>query len=63
MVRIQVGRRRILAVLHRARTGVYRGGGWDGIVFRCRTADRFDDGGPTASDHDLGFRSVLPAGQ
>ena len=42
---------------------VYRGGGWDGIVFRCRTADRFDDGGPTASDHDLGFRSVLPAGQ
>jgi len=42
---------------------VFRGGGWYGIAFACRTALRGYDYYPSISYSFIGFRSVLPAGQ
>jgi formylglycine-generating enzyme required for sulfatase activity len=39
-----------------------RGGGWSGLAFRCRAADR-NYAYPTYGYAYLGFRSVLPPGQ
>jgi formylglycine-generating enzyme required for sulfatase activity len=43
---------------------VFRGGGWDGLAFYCRSAYRSYDYPSILDDYaDLGFRSALPAGQ
>ena len=42
---------------------VLRGGSWLNNAFYCRAAFRFNNGYPTDSGNDLGFRSVLPPGQ
>jgi formylglycine-generating enzyme required for sulfatase activity len=41
---------------------VYRGGSWDFHAFDCRTANRYSFH-PTDGIYNIGFRSVLPAGQ
>jgi formylglycine-generating enzyme required for sulfatase activity len=41
---------------------VIRGGSWDNYAFDCRAAHRFFYY-PTSSNFNIGFRSVLPAGQ
>jgi formylglycine-generating enzyme required for sulfatase activity len=41
---------------------LFRGGGWSGNAFLCRTAYRGGDF-PTSGYGDVGFRSVLPPGQ
>ena len=41
---------------------VFRGGGWNGYAFYCRSAVRFGYGPATIYDY-IGFRPVLPLGQ
>ena len=41
---------------------VFRGGGWYGYAFYCRTAARGGNFFPTDSYYGIGFRSVLPQG-
>ncbi len=40
---------------------VFRGGGWDGVAFHCRSAARRNY--PPGSNGGMGFRSVLTPGQ